>query len=547
MAYIIPSDISRLALSGIHSPELETLRLLKSDLPDEYTVFHGVHWSREYEAWSHFGEIDFVVLNHSGDVLFIEQKNGLLEESATGLVKRYASGEKNVVQQIHRSFNKVREKFKRQHGNQAKLVIDYVIYCPDYRVKDLNAAGLSETRVIDASSKTQLSERIQSLLGPGVDKKDGWRETVYGFFCQTFKVMPDVNAYVSANEKSFVRHTGMLVDVLANLEMKPFRLRVTGTAGSGKSLIARHFFDRMVNNGNKSLLLCYNRPLAERFKALMHAGGYVNTWYGFCHEFLESRGQKLDFSKMKSVPDFWRQIQDQVMGEVVPEEWIFDALVVDEGQDFEEEWLEIIKLFLREGADMLWLEDPRQNLQEKPPVTTDHFVRFRCPVNYRSPESIARYILKTLPFEFEMGNELPGLGVGVHEYSDPKEQPRIVGKIVQDLLRRGFVHDDIVVLSCHGASNSIFSTLEKAGGLTLRRFTGNYDSYGNQVFTDGSLTFDSIYRFKGQEAPAVILVDIDSYRKRLSRFERLLFCGMTRATVRLDLVVADLPENKYFF
>jgi hypothetical protein len=47
---------------------------------------HGVHWSREYEAWTHFGEIDFVVLNRAGKVLFIEQKNGALEEASSGVL-----------------------------------------------------------------------------------------------------------------------------------------------------------------------------------------------------------------------------------------------------------------------------------------------------------------------------------------------------------------------------------------------------------------------------------------------------------------------------
>ena len=67
MAHIIPSDLSRLALSGAHQSELKTLQILKTELPNDFTIFHGVHWSREYEAWTHFGEIDFVVLNRSGE------------------------------------------------------------------------------------------------------------------------------------------------------------------------------------------------------------------------------------------------------------------------------------------------------------------------------------------------------------------------------------------------------------------------------------------------------------------------------------------------
>lgn len=51
--------------------------------------------------------------------------------------------------------------------------------------------------------------------------------------------------------------------------MAPFRLRFTGAAGSGKSLVARHFFARAASEGKRVLLTCYNRPLAESFLAAL--------------------------------------------------------------------------------------------------------------------------------------------------------------------------------------------------------------------------------------------------------------------------------------
>jgi len=264
---------------------------------------------------------------------------------------------------------------------------------------------------------------------------------------------------------------------------------------------------------------------------------------GFCDDFLKSRGLALRYSDMNDNPDFWRNVLEQVMDQDVPEDWKFDTLIVDEGQDFEAEWLEILRLFLQKGANVLWLEDSDQNIYSKPPVPLLDFVRYRCAVNYRSPESIAAFISGNLSIQFEQGNHLPGLGVGVHGYDDVDEQSKIVGKIVQNLMRQGFNHDDIVVLTCRGLKSSIFSDLDKVGGLELRHFTGEYDNAGNQLWTEGRLTFDSIYRFKGQEAPAVILVDVDPNTEHLERAEQLLYCGMTRATVRLDMVVNS--ENDF--
>ena len=65
----MPSDISHLALAGGRTEELETLRQLQTELPAAYTVFHGIHWSREYRTGIKFGELDFVLVNQAGKVL----------------------------------------------------------------------------------------------------------------------------------------------------------------------------------------------------------------------------------------------------------------------------------------------------------------------------------------------------------------------------------------------------------------------------------------------------------------------------------------------
>lgn len=63
--------------------------------------------------------------------------------------------------------------------------------------------------------------------------------------------------------------------------------------------------------------------------------------------------------------------------------------------------------------------------------------------------------------------------------------------------------------------------------------------------TPGKLLFESVRRFKGQQAPAIVLVDIDPTPEKEEAFKRLLYSGMTRATVRLELLVqADNRMNR---
>jgi len=537
-----------MALAGARSPELATLGLLRKQLPDDYTVFHGVHWTREYRSGASFGEIDFVVVNRCGDVLFIEQKDGALEETNDGLVKSYGDADKNVAAQLARSMEKVLEKFQWQHGRDARLKRDYLIYLPDHRVKNVNAAGIDASRVIGKASREGLAARIKSVLGAGDDADKAHHDRVHEFFCQTFQVVPDIAAYRETHERHFVRQVGPAASLLANLEMTPFRLRFEGAAGSGKSLLAHQFFSRQAARGRRVLLVCFNRPLAERLQETVGdpEAGYINNFHGFCAEFLESCGQPLEFPKRPDAA-FWSDLQEQVTGQDIPDAWRFDTLIVDEGQDFEPEWLEILCLFVPEEADILWLADSDQNLYRKPEVELDGFVTYRCRDNYRTPESIARFIRNTLRVDFEPRNDLPGLGVGVHGYADPDDQVRIVDRIIQDRVRQGFDHEDIVILSCHGVEKSVFFDADAIGGIPLRRPTKEYRGH-RQVFTPGRVGYDSIYRYKGQQSPAVILVDVDPDSDRLERAQRTLYCGMTRATVRLDIVPKeDNPENEIFF
>ncbi len=534
MAHLVPSDISRLALAGGDSPELDTLRLLAQGLSHDYTVFHAVHWSRAYGSRSYFGEIDFVVLNQSGEVLLVEQKNGVLEETGDGLVKRYDDTSKNVVRQLHRSVDNIRGKYAFQHGGGA-LLLHYLLYCPDHRIADVNAAGLDASRIVDSAG--DLVERIEALLGPGLDRGDGHRRRVHEFFCQTFELRPDVGAHIDRQDRAFVRQVGTLSALFDNLVMEPYRLRVTGTAGCGKSLLAQRFVERAAGDGKRALLLCFNRPLGDLFRESMPAGAMADTFHGFCNAFLTARGETLDFETLNDDPAFWRRVQERVLARRVPDEWRFDALAIDEGQDFEPDWWEIARLFLREDAPVLWLEDPDQNLYGKEAVPLPGFVGYRARVNYRSPERIARYLRRALPFSFEPGNALTGRGVRTYGYAEPAQQPAIVAGIVERLLAEGFGYDEIAIVSCHGMARSAFSEVDSLGGVRVRRFAGEYDDEGRQSMSDGPLLAETLYRFKGRGAPAVILVDVDPDPERLAHWYRLLYCGMTRASVRLDVLV----------
>src|SRR6516164_10050616 len=73
----------------------DTLALLERELPADFTVFHGLHWSRVEAGHSIFGDVDFAVMGPGGALALVEQRTGFVSETAEGLVKMQA-GRKQV-------------------------------------------------------------------------------------------------------------------------------------------------------------------------------------------------------------------------------------------------------------------------------------------------------------------------------------------------------------------------------------------------------------------------------------------------------------------
>ena len=51
--------------------------------------------------------------------------------------------------------------------------------------------------------------------------------------------------------------------------------------------------------------------------------------------FLISRGHRIPYERMGEL-NFWGGLQERIIGETIGPDWKFDALIVDEGQDFEQ-------------------------------------------------------------------------------------------------------------------------------------------------------------------------------------------------------------------
>jgi hypothetical protein len=541
MALVHPAGWREIEATGAAQRELQTLARLAAGLDDRYAVFHGVHWTR-INASNHaiVGEIDFAIVAPSGKVLFIEQKTGLLSEGLNGLTKKYAEGEKDVAFQMMRATEALRDRLKRACGG-GPVYLDTLLYCPDYTVRDPGSAGIDPGRIVDASRRDHLIRVVQGILPPDEPSLTD-REKVLRFFGDLLELVPEVHAVVGEADALYTRLAGGLVHWARRISVSPHRLRVLGTAGSGKTQLAMAVYRESVAAGRKPLYVCYNRPLADHITTIAPAGGEVATYHQLADRIASASGKAPDFA----APDAFRQLEAALDGHQPEGEGLYHDLIVDEGQDFQPQWASNLLRFLRPDGRAWWMEDPLQNLYERPPTELPGWVTLRSEINYRSPSDIVQRLNRLLPLQepLEAGSPLVGSDLEFMVYRDASELLAMTIKAVTRAIGLGFRREHLAIVTYRGRESSLLSPYDMLGKWALRAPTGQYDLFGNALHTEGDLTIDSVHRFKGRAAPCVIFTEID-FERLDDKAIRRIFVGATRATLKLFMVISERAERVF--
>ncbi len=532
MAHIQPAGWREMAVTGAAAREIETLAYLDERLADTpYVIYHGVHWTNVEQGYSVYGDVDFIVLAPNGRILVIEQVAGFLNETPEGLVKNYQGKPRKIRSQILATIEGLT---KRYHGT---LSVDYLLYCPDYIVRDQQLAGIDPDHIIDATNKPKLARVIRESL-PVTDRSDDF-DKVTRFLGDTLNLRPDPSAMIGNAVNMVTRLSGGLATWARRLEFSPFRLHVIGTAGSGKTQLALAEYTAALDAGLRPLYVCFNRPLADHIERLVPAGGRVATFHMLSDAWLRAQDVTPDYG----AADVWNRIEHSMTDAELPETWQFDVVIVDEGQDFSVAWRDIVLRMLKPGGRAIWMEDPDQNLYGRAMVPLPGWVTLHSHTNYRSPRQIVDMLTKigAARQPVEAGSPFKGADIEEMIYPEGDEEAMLAQtrRAVTSCLAAGFGRQDIAICAFRGREKSAILKLDRlSDSHTLRSFTGAYDLFGNPVFREGGLLAESVYRFKGQSAPALIFTEID-FEELDERALRKLFVGMTRARLKLVLVMSE--------
>lgn len=449
---------------------------------------------------------------------------------------------KSITSQLFRNQDGLLTKYRKLFNELLKTT--NVLYCPDYRVIEAKVSALDKNQIIDSSESDLLCQRLMKLLPEGQSAQSS--KQIERFLKNELLIQEDLVKITCEQSKFTTRIAAGLSDWVGRLSLEPYRLRVIGTAGSGKTQLAIRQMKTACEKSKSVLYVSFNRPLAKHMNELFSGAAKVVSLSSFCEELV--RAEDAELAKKRGYLTSTVEDLFELAASIEPNDsQRYDVLIVDEGQDFTQSQADFLISWVKPEGKVFWLEDPIQNIYFKPSVELPRWPTLATAINYRNPKPIAE-LLGFLVDHIEPGkgselisaNPFDGFPLEYFEYDKDSltELRKSTEAAIASLLSKNFTLDQITVLSFKGQAKSQLLLLEKLNGLQLKKpIADKFDEY-----TSGELETDTLFRFKGLSNLAIVLTEVE-FTQLSERVSRLLFVDASRAKLAL-CIVHDSPLKK---
>lgn len=524
---------------------------LANHLSDDWTAIHSLPYLSQSRSYVQEGECDFLLLHPRHGLLVIEAKSGTPGYDGKTRQWSYDDGRRvtDPFAQAQKSMHFLVDLLRRDclAWRSANLAYGYAVAFPEACsvVGNLRPDMGMDLLLLEPDLDRIQDAVIRTLarFGPPAGGNDQRAiDALLDVLQPSFRLAPALGRAlqptIESARREFVRLTDEQAGTLEGLGDNP-RLLVRGRAGTGKTLLVATEAYRLAAAGRRVLVLCFNRRLAAFLRTELAAltdepgEAFVGTFHDLCTEILRTAGAA---SPDANHPGYWDQLLPDAALEALPDfAPRYDAILVDEAQDFRADWWLLIEELLADRAASTFhlFGDDQQNLFGRRGELPFEKPVFHLKRNCRNTASIAAYTLTAAGLDPDDA-ATRGLPEGpepvVHEVTDSASERDAVRRVLHEVVHDGSVApDDIVLLGCHKLEKSSFAGGAKLGNLTIRDIES--DPAPNTV------RYATVHKFKGLEADCVLLTGIDQPSNYYDEghMARFVYVGGSRARVVLHV------------
>ncbi|MCI0723786.1 MAG: NERD domain-containing protein [Acidobacteria bacterium] len=502
----------------------------RDQLPNEIVVVHSAGWIyRDGRGRVREGEADFTILAPRSGVFAVEVKGGGIAHDA-GSGKWYSVDRDGERHEIKNPF--------RQASNERHALLDQLTGHPTWRQWKGNRLTLGHAVVfpdINDSAALQGPDRPRAIVGVARDigELGVWLHRVVRFWKQagddplgaqgvrlvedilrrSIEVRPALRSAIDDAEQKRIRLTANQAKVLRTIGGRR-RAVISGGAGTGKTLIAVEKARQLAQGGLQVLLLCYNRPLADALaiglqdETRVVVLSFHQLYDRRVRQAMAATGRNLLAEAAEAYPgnsdkhrfDVQMPYALALSNEVLHEK--FDAVVVDEAQDFSDEYWFAIEELLRDQVNgyLYIFIDQNQALYPRHgnlPVSDEpYYLTSNCR-NTAPIHDVGYAFYAGDPID---GPDLPGPAVEREAIDGDEAQADAVARRVRQWLTHEALRpEDVAVLIAKRPKAYVYDLLE------VRPIHGSVAWAVEDHGRARSVLVDTVARFKGLEAQAVVL------------------------------------------
>jgi nuclease-like protein/UvrD-like helicase family protein/AAA domain-containing protein len=521
--------------------------LIRDQTPDAWVGLHHVGLPRHPKK--PIAEIDFVVITEPG-IFCLEVKGGAVRR-VNGIW--YVGNGRALKESPYQQVGGAQAALRHAVPAVKPYLLGYGCVFPDCKFEVEEEEVLREATYDVSSAEKGFEAYLRSLgnywkgrhphASPlGNNDISRVLHALRGDFEMTESILPSVRAAT----KGLIAHTEEQKRAVEGLRERK-RVVVRGGAGTGKTLLAINEAARLADDGHKTLFTCFNKAigahLAEAVDKPNLTVAHLDSLVSGLIDKGGTAGSIPPDADADEVFGLYRPLAAAEAIEKLGETSLFDALVVDEGQDLlTSPRVDVLEALLRNGLaggtwrvfwdplQALFMPDGEADLDLITASGADP-VHYSLALNCRNTIEIASRTEVLSGVEFEEVSLVDGLEPLDEVWKDAKDEVKRLRSALEGWRDSGLPPGSITVLSPRTFDASVASQL-KDGSFPIK------DRSGEPPRPDaGAIAFSTIHAFKGLESEAVLLTDVDDIESK--RMEGLLYVGASRARTVLGVLRKD--------